>query len=178
MKILIAAQGPDLSSKIDKRFGHSKFFIIFDTETGDYESIPNAVEDDIRAGFDIIINENIGAVITGNIGPNSFERLKELGIPVYIVRGITAREALEKIASGELQPVEQPTLKRSVHEGHNFGRGIDEDLNHPHHGFGHGGGWGRGRGYGRGMGRGYGRGMGWGRGRGRGRGWGHVRDDD
>ena len=166
MKVLIAAQGPDLSAKIDKRFGHSKYFIIFDTETAQYKSIPNAVEGEVRVGMDIIFSEGINAVVTGNIGPNSFERLSEMGIPVYIARGITVKEALEKIASGELTPAEAPTMKRSVHEGHHFGQGFDHGPGHGHgfgHGYGRGMGWGRGMG--RGRGRGYGRGLGWGRGR-------------
>ncbi len=159
MKILIAAQGSDLNGKIDKRFGHSKYFIIFDTSTATYKSIPNAAEGGVRVGLDAIVDEGVEAVITGNIGPNAFERLKSLGIPVYIVRGVTVKEALEKIASGELQPSTEPTMKKSVHEGDHFGQGLDDHHDH-HHGYGMGRGRGMGRGYGRGMGSGHGRGGG------------------
>ena len=174
MKILIAAQGSDLNAKIDKRFGHSKYFIIFDTQNASYKSIPNAVEGDVGVGLDVIVREGVEAIITGNIGPNAFERLKEMGIPVYVARGITVKEALEKIARGELQPVSEPTMKRSVHEGHHFGQGFDDFHHHDHPGHGWGFGYGRGRGPGRGMGRGMGRG------RGRGMGWGRrgLRHDE
>ncbi len=175
MKILIAAQGNNLDAKIDKRFGHSKFFIIFDTQAMDYKSIPNAVEGDAQVGLDIVIQEGIEAIITGNIGPNAFQKLQDIGIPVYVVRGVTVKEALAKIAGGELQPIDEPTMKKSVHDGHHFGQ-MNEDFYHT----GHPEGWGYGRGWGRGMGHGRhsGRGMGRGRGRGRGRGMGHHHHED
>ena len=173
MKVLLVTKGESLDSLIDKRFGHGEYVIIFETETGEYKSYKNLVDGEPQYGLGFFLNEGIDAVVVGNIGPNSFEHLKEENIPVYIARRISAKEALEKIASGDLQPIKEPTMKNSVHEGHGIGVGHhhDHDDEHHHHhdhdheGFGRG--HGRGRGMGMGRGRGMGRGLGGGRGMGR-----------
>ena len=37
MKVVVTAQGNDMSSEIDLRFGRAKFLLVVDTETGDFE---------------------------------------------------------------------------------------------------------------------------------------------
>ena len=38
MTIAVTAQGRDLSAPIDPRFGRAKFFVIVDTETGEFST--------------------------------------------------------------------------------------------------------------------------------------------
>ncbi|HBT03829.1 MAG TPA: dinitrogenase iron-molybdenum cofactor biosynthesis protein, partial [Thermodesulfobacterium commune] len=41
MKICIVSQGKDLEAEIDSRFGRCRYFVFYDTETGEYEVIEN-----------------------------------------------------------------------------------------------------------------------------------------
>ena len=185
MKVLLITNGESLDSLIDKRFGHGEYMIIVDTKTGESKTYKNIVNSEPQYGLGFFLNEGIDAVVVGNIGPNSFERLQEVNIPVYIAKKLTAKEALDKILSGELQPASEPTLKHSVHEGHGVGQYHDDreethsrhHHDHEHEGTEYGRGRGEGRGLGRGLGRGDGRGAGRGMGQGRGRGY-HRHYDD
>ncbi len=44
MKIVITAQGKELSSEIDLRFGRAKWLIVVDTETGEVNTQKNTVD--------------------------------------------------------------------------------------------------------------------------------------
>ncbi len=41
MKLLVTAEEPDLYALVDEEFGHSAFFVIYDTNTGSWEAFPN-----------------------------------------------------------------------------------------------------------------------------------------
>ncbi|MDZ7635394.1 MAG: NifB/NifX family molybdenum-iron cluster-binding protein [Bacteroidales bacterium] len=41
MKVAITSTGQSLESKLDQRFGRCAFFVIYDTETGGVEILPN-----------------------------------------------------------------------------------------------------------------------------------------
>ncbi len=172
-RILVTSSQPDLEGKMEKRFGHSKYFILADLDTMDFKAIPNAVEGQNTVSIREILDLKPDAVITGNIGPGSFETLRSLNIPVYVVRGKTVRQALEALRNGELTPAEKPSMKNSPHDGGGFGLGQHDGEHHDHEpGAGFGRGLGRGMGRGMGRGRGMGGGFGMGRGLGRGRGGG------
>ncbi len=149
MKGCISAISDDLDAQIDPRFGRCKYFIIVDTETMNYEVIPNAsIEATSGAGIQAaqtIANKGAKTVITGSVGPNAYQVLSTAGINIITVASGTVREAVELFKSGRLrETVTGPTAPMGT--GTNPGMGI---------------------GMGRGMNRGMGRGMGMGRGRGR-----------
>jgi predicted Fe-Mo cluster-binding NifX family protein len=173
-RILVTSSQPDLEGKMEKRFGHSKYFILADLDTFDFKAIPNAVEGQNAISIRELLELKPDAILTGNIGPGSFDTLQSLKIPVYIVRGKTVRQALEALRAGELTPADKPSMKNSPHDGGGFGLGHhdgDHDHDHEHgQGLGRGMGRGMGRGQGRGLGRGRGMGGGFGLGRGLGRG--------
>ena len=41
MKVAVTASQPDLESPVDPRFGRCEYFIIVDTETGQFETYEN-----------------------------------------------------------------------------------------------------------------------------------------
>ena len=41
MKVAITSQGPDMTSMVDLRFGRAKYFIVVDTETGEFSAHDN-----------------------------------------------------------------------------------------------------------------------------------------
>jgi predicted Fe-Mo cluster-binding NifX family protein len=116
MQICITSQGDNLESKIDPRFGRAAYFIIIDTDNMESESIQNPY---IQAGggagiqaAQFVANKGVKVVITGNIGPNSFQVLKEAGLSVISGVSGSVKSAIEKYKNGELKSVENPTVKQ------------------------------------------------------------------
>lgn len=57
-----------------------------------------------------VVNEGVKAVISGNFGPNSAAVLKQAGVEMIQFRGKVA-DAVQKYLEGELNPVDDPTVK-------------------------------------------------------------------
>ncbi len=148
MKVAVTSSGKSLDGPIDPRFGRCAFFLIFELPDRTPQVIPNEAGTAMHgAGIttaQMICQEGIQTVITGNVGPNAFQVLSSAGVQVYTTAPTSVKEALEKFERNELIALEAPS-----------GPG--------HMGMGGGGGRGMGGGGGRGMGGGGGRGMGGGR---------------
>lgn len=142
MKVAVSATDPDINAQVDPRFGRCRCFVIVDTETMDFESIPNSSAGamsgaGIQAAQDVA-EKGVVAVITGSVGPNAYQVLSSAGIRVYVGALGTVKEAVERFKNGQLNEATAPGPA-----GMGMGRGM-------------------GRGRGMGMGMGMGRGM-WGR---------------
>lgn len=138
MKICITADGPKLSSRVDPRFGRCQYFLIVDEEGNLLKSIPNQGVRAMRgAGVtaaQIVADQEVDSVITGNVGPNAYMVLESSGIKIFPgAFNITVQQAFEIYKEGKLKEIE-PSQARGFGPG--FGRGP-------------GGGLGRGRGRGR-----------------------------
>ncbi len=108
MKIAISAVEKDVSSKVDPRFGRAKYFMVLDTDTGNWSALENTPRIDLPQGAGIqtaqmIAGEGINAVITGHCGPKSWQVLSKAGIPLYFVASRTVAEAAEEFNSGRLK---------------------------------------------------------------------------
>jgi predicted Fe-Mo cluster-binding NifX family protein len=115
MKIAITAQGQDLQSAVDPRFGRAKWFLVVDTETGDCEAVDNKQNVNAAQGAGIqaakiVASKQVEALITGHCGPNAFHTLNAAGIKIIVGAEGTVSEALEKYKNGELKPVEGPDV--------------------------------------------------------------------
>jgi predicted Fe-Mo cluster-binding NifX family protein len=145
MKVVVSAMQEGLDAEVSPVFGRCPVYVFVDTETMEFESAPNpAMSAPGGAGIQaaqFAVSKGVGAVLTGNVGPNAFNVLQAAGVTMYPVSGGSVREAVEALKSGRLQPVSGATS---------------------------GMGGGMGRGMGGGMGRGGGRGMGGGMGMGAG----------
>jgi len=118
MKIAITAQGKELSSEIDLRFGRAKWLIVFDTESGDFQAHDNTVNLNAVQGAGIQTGQNIAnlgveAVITGNVGPNAFKTLNAAGVKIFLAEEQNVRQAVESFQAGKLKEVNQANV-----EGH------------------------------------------------------------
>ena len=118
MKIAVTAQGKELDSQIDQRFGRAKFLIVADTETGDFEIHDNTVNLNAVQGAGIqtgqnIANLDVDAVITGNVGPNAFRTLNAANEKVFLAEKQTVDEAINALKAGRLKEVDQANV-----EGH------------------------------------------------------------
>lgn len=120
MRYLVAATAGDLNAGIHKRFGHADFFLIVDPETFKFTVWKGTGHEEPRHGIGRFENEGIERVIVGNIGPEAFKDVQAVGWEVYLCRGMTVREAVEKIHSGQISPLKGPTMKQSIHEGRNL----------------------------------------------------------
>jgi predicted Fe-Mo cluster-binding NifX family protein len=114
MKICVTSQEENLNSEIDSRFGRASYFLIVNTDNLEYESIQNPY---IQAGggagiqaAQFLANKQVVAVITGNIGPNSFQVLNEVGINVITGVSGSVKNAVERYNKGELKKSEKPTV--------------------------------------------------------------------
>ena len=153
MRVVVTAAGPDLSSQVDPRFGRSPYFILVDSESGQFEAIPNPnVQAMGGAGIksaQFVAEKGAEVVLTGSCGPNAFQTLRAAGIQVITGVVGTVREAVERFKQGTLRPAAGPNVPSHFGMGAGMGRGM-------------------GPGMGRGMGMGMGMGMGWRRGGGMG----------
>ena len=117
MKVLIAIQGTTLDSMMAKRFGHAPYYLKVDLDSMQIELIDNPEHhDETHAIIPQMAENGVEVFITGNMGPHAFELTKSLNLQVALARKMSAREALEKLQRGELEILDAPTLKHSVHD--------------------------------------------------------------
>jgi predicted Fe-Mo cluster-binding NifX family protein len=118
MKVAVTAQGKELSSEIDLRFGRAKWIIVADTEKNDFEAHDNVVNLNAVQGAGIQTGQNIAnlgveAVITGNVGPNAFKTLSAADIKIFLAEKQTVAEAIDSFKASKLKEVGQANV-----EGH------------------------------------------------------------
>lgn len=118
MKIAVTAQGEELSSEIDLRFGRAKWLAVVDTETGDFQAHDNKVNLNAAQGAGIQTGRNIAnlgakAVITGNVGPNAFKTLSAANVRIFLAEKQTVQDAIDSFKAGNLKEVDQANV-----EGH------------------------------------------------------------
>jgi len=118
VKIAVTAQGKELSSEIDLRFGRAEWLIVIDSETGDFQVHDNIVNLNAVQGAGIQTGQNIAnldveVVITGNVGPNAFKTLDTADVKIFLAEKETVQEALDLFKAGKLKGINQANV-----EGH------------------------------------------------------------
>ncbi|MCD4691141.1 NifB/NifX family molybdenum-iron cluster-binding protein [bacterium] len=99
MKIAVSATGSTPDSEVDPRFGRAPWFIVLDTETGEFTSIDNSESVAAASGAGVqavsrVTQAGVTRVITGQCGPKSAQGLKAAGVEVVTGASGTARDAL------------------------------------------------------------------------------------
>jgi predicted Fe-Mo cluster-binding NifX family protein len=114
MKIAISAEGCVLDSPVDPRFGRCRYFIIADPDTMEFEAVDNTgAASGGGAGVSAaqtIAGKNVGAVLTGNCGPNAYQVLSPAGIKVVTGVSGTVEEAIQGYRSGRFSESTQPNV--------------------------------------------------------------------
>ncbi len=108
MKLTVTSQGQQLSSPVDPRFGRAKYFVVVDTETGDFTVADNSQNLNAAQGAGIQAGKNVvdlGAkvVVTGHVGPKAFATLQAGGVSIYTGASGTVADAVEQFKAGKLQ---------------------------------------------------------------------------
>lgn len=127
MKIAVSSSETSLDSNVDARFGRCPYFIIYDTDSSDFEFIENQSRQAMGgAGIQaaqMLVDKNIEAVITGNIGPNAYRVLSSSPIKVYSGVTGTVKYAISRLEKGELKSSSGPDVPPHFGEGSGRGRG-------------------------------------------------------
>jgi len=125
MKICVSATANSLDASVDPRFGRCPYFLIVDSETMQFEAIPNVASGAMGgAGIQAaqtIASRGVKVLITGNVGPNAFQALSAAGIKIVTGAFGTVKEVIEKYKSGEFKETGSPTVRG--HFGMGMGRG-------------------------------------------------------
>jgi len=157
LKVAVSATGESLDSPVSPRFGRCPYYVIVDTETMAFETMPNAsMSAPSGAGIaaaQAVAQKGVNAVLTGNFGPNASQVLAQVGVQMVTGATGSVRQAVESFKNGGLTAASPMGSSGGITPGAGLGVGMR-------------GGTGMGRGMGRGMGTGRGRGMGRGIGRG------------
>jgi len=127
MKICVSATANSIDAQVDPRFGRCPYLIIVDSETLQFEAVPNVASGamggaGIRAA-QTIAGKGAKVLITGNVGPNAFQALAAAGIKVVVSASGTVREAVEKYKRGELGETSSATVSGHFGMGRGRGRG-------------------------------------------------------
>jgi len=127
MKICVTAVSGSLDAQVDPRFGRCPYLVIVDSETMEFEAVPNIASGSTSgAGIQAaqtIASKGVKVIITGNVGPNAFQALSAAGIRVVIGAFGNVREVIEKYKSGELKETSSPTVRGHFGMGMGGGRG-------------------------------------------------------
>jgi len=114
MKICVTSTGPSLDAPVDPRFGRCQYFMIVDSETMEYEAMPNpSIGASGGAGIQAaqtVSGKGVSVVVTGNLGPNAVQTLTAAGIEMVTGASGTIRDAVEQYKSGGLSQTTSPTV--------------------------------------------------------------------
>jgi predicted Fe-Mo cluster-binding NifX family protein len=118
MRVAVTSQGPDLNSPVDPRFGRARYFLVVDTDSGEFTAHDNTTNLNAVQGAGIqagraVVDLNVGAVLTGHVGPKAFATLEAGGIKAYPGASGTVKEAVEAFKAGRLQHTDKANV-----EGH------------------------------------------------------------
>ena len=106
--VVISATDDNLDSQVDRRFGRCPWFLLVDTESLEYEAAMNESADASSgagtACAQFVLEKGVDTLISGQVGPNAYEVLKQGGVEIFIApKDCSIREAINKYKNNELQ---------------------------------------------------------------------------
>ena len=109
MKIAISSKEKDLNSEVDNAFGRCPYFLVVEIENEKiqgFEAVENISAEQVGgAGISAaqtIVEKDVDAVISGNIGPRALDVLKQFNIKIYNGSGKVS-EVLQKFIDKKLE---------------------------------------------------------------------------
>jgi predicted Fe-Mo cluster-binding NifX family protein len=111
MKIAASSTGKTLNDSVDQRFGRCPYFLIVEIEDKkiqEFKAVENTAASQMgKAGIaaaQTVAEEEVGAVITGNLGPNAADVLGQFGIKAYKGSG-KIKDAVIAFIEGKLNEI-------------------------------------------------------------------------
>lgn len=90
MKVAITSTGQSLESTLDQRFGRCTFFVIYDTETGGVEILPNPNKDAEDgagpASVQMVASKEVQKIVSGEFGVKIKSLLDSLKIQMVVYK--------------------------------------------------------------------------------------------
>lgn len=119
MRVAVSSTGDSLDSPVDPRFGRCSYFVIFDGGEG-HRAVRNEGQA-LGNGAGIqaaqqMLDLGVGAVVTGDIGPNAFRVLAAGCVKMFVGSRGTVASAIESYRNGELRETASSTSPG--HHGH------------------------------------------------------------
>jgi predicted Fe-Mo cluster-binding NifX family protein len=107
MKVCFTAQGATLDSLSEERFGRAPYFIIVESDKGSFDAIRNPYADGGGGvgpkAAQVLIANNVQALVSGQVGGNAKEVLAAAGIAMYTFSaGGTVKDALDQFTKNTL----------------------------------------------------------------------------
>ncbi|MEA2097878.1 MAG: NifB/NifX family molybdenum-iron cluster-binding protein [Patescibacteria group bacterium] len=111
MKIAVSSTDKNIESDISDVFGRCPYFIIAEIKDGKIEkteTIKNkSIDQNSGAGVStvqLIAENNVNAIITGNVGPKALDVLNQFNIEIYFGEGII-KDALQAFIDKKLKKI-------------------------------------------------------------------------
>jgi predicted Fe-Mo cluster-binding NifX family protein len=123
MKVILTTTAPDMTAQVDPRFGRGAYLLVIDTDTNKWRAHANpGMSAPGGAGIEVAqfaVNQGVGAVISGDFGPNAVQALQAGGIAMYVYGTCqTAQEAIEQCKAGQLRQIDTATRGKGDHRNH------------------------------------------------------------
>ena len=115
MKIAITAQGKDIDSQVDPRFGRAAYIQVVDLDNEKVDVINNAENANAFKGAGIqaavsVSDSGAEVLLTGYCGPNAFKTLDAAGVKVANDISGTVSEAVEAFKGGKVVFAEEANV--------------------------------------------------------------------
>jgi len=111
MKIAVSSTDKNIESNISDVFGRCPYFIIAEVKDGKIEkteAVKNeSTDQNSGAGVStaqLMAENNVNAIITGNIGPKALDVLNQFNIEIYSGEGIV-KDALQAFIDKKLKKI-------------------------------------------------------------------------
>ncbi len=110
MRISVSATAPGPDIPVDPRFGRAAYFMVYDTDSGQWEELANAQNAGAVQGAGIqaaqlLAHADVQTLISGHCGPKAFRALTAGAIAVFTCTEGTVAQALDAYRSGKLTPL-------------------------------------------------------------------------
>lgn len=121
MRVAISATAASKDAQVSPVFGRCNYFVIMDTDTGEMTSLQNPAQGAFGgAGVQsaqMVVQQGVQAVISGNLGPNAKQVLDAAGIEAFVGDGLTIAEAMAALEAGELGQMDRPSVSKDFGKG-------------------------------------------------------------
>lgn len=115
MKIAISVRSSDPEAQVEPRFGRAPYFLLVDTETLEFEVVPNPASMQATQGAGIqaaalLACHRPEVLLTGHCGPKAFHTLQAAGIRVILGVEGSARAAVQDYQAEKFKPARGPNV--------------------------------------------------------------------
>ncbi|MEA1961517.1 MAG: NifB/NifX family molybdenum-iron cluster-binding protein [Bacillota bacterium] len=113
-KIAICSTGSESTSLMDGRMGRCAYFMIYDTDKGQFSALANTGKESAHGAgtgsVQELLKNDVGTVVASRVGPKAFSAMQQAGVKTFACpEGTTVEAALKKLVDNELQEVNSPS---------------------------------------------------------------------